>query len=221
MSIELSIPWPPVKALAHLAGEKDIRPWIKGVWLDSSGPTLRVMASDGGALGLYETQEPSTTAPPVFLPGHIVKAAKDFGPQATLRIDDTRHAHLESFGTRHYWQDEGLAMPDYRRAFPKTQCSGIAQQFDAELVAKFVKVRKALGKPWHAAGVRISHNGRDSTSTESDAALVTLRDVPEFAGLLLCLRQGQMADPFLLVPRDTPPWVFARAEAPAEACDLA
>lgn len=214
--MDLTFPWAPVKALANLASEADVRKWCMGVWIDTSASTLHVMATNGAVLGVYCAEEPSANVPPVFLPLHIVKACKGFGPSATVRIDDTGHALIECMGTRHYWQDEKFAMVDYRRVFPK-QCTGTAQQFDASMVALFLKVRKALGKKDIISAVRIAHNGG---ARGPDGALVHLEGVSRFAGVVMSLREHKDGTP--LAAPETPAWVFERGTEPAaeDTCDL-
>lgn len=213
--MELTFPWAPVKALANLASEADIRKWCMGVWIDTSAPTLRVMATNGAALGVYLTEEPSTNVPPVFLPLHIVKACKGFGPTATVRIDDTSHALIECMGTRHSWQDEKFVLVDYRRVFPK-HCTGNAQQFDIAQAALFLKVHKALGEKASINAVRITHN---SGAQGPEGAVVRLAGVPQFLGALAPLRETK--DTGVLAPLDVPTWMFDRASATADAvCDL-
>lgn len=213
MTVELTFPWAPVKALAHLANAEDIRPWTRGVWLDSSAPALHVVATNGTVLGVYLTEDGSTHMPPVFIPLHIIKACKGFGPTALVRIDDTGHAMLDSFGTRHYWQDEKLVLVDYRRAFPQGACTGNVQQFNTDELQRFAKVRTALGAKASVSPVRISHNARPKEGI--DAALVTLADVPRFAGVVMSLREKPDQ---VLAPTNAPGWVFERADT---ACDLA
>lgn len=213
--MELTFPWAPVKALAHLASEHDLRKWCMGVWIDTSAPTLRVVATNGSVLGVYQTEEPSTNVPPVFLPLHIVKACKGFGGSATVRIDAVGRAGVACFGTFHYWQDEKHVLVDYRRVFPR-HCTGQVQQFDATLVALFLKARKALGGKDNVNAVRIAHNGG---AQGPDGALVRLEGVPDFAGVLMPLREKKDGTP--LADPDAPAWVFERFTAlAAETCDL-
>jgi len=176
--MEITIPWAPIKALAHLAGEGDIRPWVNGVWIDSAGPTRIVVATNGTVLGVFRTEEPSTNVPPVLVPLHIIKACKTFAADASIQIDDIGRASIGCLGTKRYWQNEKLAMPDFRRVIPCTPCEGPTQQFDAHQLAVFLKVRKALGKKDMPAGVRIAHAGART------CALVTLYDTPEFVGAI-------------------------------------
>lgn len=231
MDIEISLPWTPIKALAHLAGVADIRKHLCGVWIDSSADKRIVVATDGTVLGAYITEEPSTDIPPLFIPGHIIKAARSFFVGVTFRKDATGHCMLACAGTHHYWQDEDWKMVDWRRPLPRA-CTGVAQQFNPTLIGRFEAVRKALGgtapkngKP-ETIGVRVTHNGRESTDPAPGGALVTLRDVPQFVGVMSAARMGQSADPLLGLPTDPPNWTRPRGSSPApaaaeETCDLA
>lgn len=200
--MEIATPWAPIKALAHLAGDGDIRPWVNGVWIDSSASELRVVATNGAVMGVYRTEEPSTEAPALLIPTHIIKAAKDAGAFVTLRVDAGNLASLQGMGLQLSWQNKGLALPDWRRCFPR-QTTGTAQQFDPELIGRFPKVLKALGHKRTASSVRIAHN---HGARGPDAALVTLAGVPHFTGLIQSLRNIEKAP--LDVPTSPPAWLF-------------
>lgn len=217
--MEITVPWEPIKALAHLAADSDIRKYLTGVWIDSSGPYRIVVASNGGMLGVYKTDEPSTDVPAVFIPLHIVKACKGFSRGVTIKVDADRRASIEWLGTRHYWQDDGFAIMDWRRALPRTRPSGVSQQFNAERIGAFVKVHKALGLKWREGAVRIAHDG-GRPAKEYAPARVTLPDVPQFAGALMPVNWDDAGNPWTEPIAD---WVHERhgVTAPADsALDL-
>ena len=201
--MELTFPWAPVKALANLAGETDIRQWVNGVWLDSSAPTVHVVAANGAMLGVYRTEEPSTNAAPVFIPLSTIKVCKGFGPTAVVSIDDTGRAAVSCAGSQHFWQDEKHPCFDHRRVIPRS-CTGQAQQFNAEFWASFIKVRRDLGLRHVFDAVQVRHNGGATTGPEG--ALVLLAGVPQFVGTVMSIREPKNAPP----PLQAPAWVFER-----------
>lgn len=205
------MPWAPIKALAHLAADEGLRKWTQEVWLDFAGPHVIVWATNGAQLGAYLTEEPSIDHKAVSIPKHTIKAVKGFGPTVTLCVEEGR-CSVQSLGTVHYWQDAGYATIEWRRVLPK-QVTGIAQQFDATLLAAFLKVRKALGKK-DAPSVRISHNGGEHKGPAG--ALVTLLDVPEFVGVLMPIPLDAKGSVF---KAEAPEWGFQRGRAPAEPVD--
>jgi hypothetical protein len=209
--MEITIPWTPVKALAHLASDGDIRKYLMGVWLDFAGPTVAVVGTCGSALGAYRTEEPSINAAPFFIPKYVVLASKTFAVSVTFRRDDTGHCCAECMGTKHYWQDEGFAMMDWRYPI-SASCTGVAQQFDARLLTNFLKARKTFGKKEHPNAVQISHNGGPPSRTSG--ALIKLRDVPDFIGVLMPVQYDDQGSVWTTT---SPDWVRDRAE---EACDL-
>lgn len=219
MTMEFTIPWAPIKALSHLAAESDIRRWLQGVWIDSSGPRRVIVASDGRALGAYRTEEPSTNVPPLFIPLRVIKLLKALtGLSVTIRQrgDDLEIAGL---GDRCSFSRGDEKMVDWRRVFPKAPPSGISQQFDPELVARFAKVRKGLarkGAEEKGPVVRIAHDGGRPGYAP---ALVTLAGVDAFAGALMSAPWDAKGTPWTTT---TPDWVTqldtAPAPAPADDC---
>jgi len=211
--MEITLPWAPIQALSHLAADNDLRKGIEGVWIDFGGPNVIVWATTGVQLGAYRTEEPSIDHGPVFVPKHIVKGAKGFGPQVTLRMDENKRCALECLGATHYWQDAGYTTLEWRRVLPK-QCTGVTQQFDVSLLPAFLKARKALGKKDAPSAVRITHNGGAQDGPEG--ALVTLLGVPEFVGVLMPLRFGDNGS---ASKEAAPEWAFLRGRAPAQSAD--
>jgi hypothetical protein len=186
--MEITIPWTPVKALLHLAGKADIRKWVNAVWIDQRGPHMVLWASTGVAMGVLRTEEPSTDSGDWCLPRHILEACKGFSVRATVKREPDGRMSISCMGTTHYWQDEGHAPVDWRRAVPTHKADGVARQFDATLLQPFVKVREALhGKESKSlpGGVMIAH---DSDEKRTTGLLVQLTDLPDFVGLLMPLR---------------------------------
>lgn len=211
--MEITIPWKPVKALLQLAGKEDIRPYLNGVWIDRQAPHLIAWATTGHILGAVQTEEPSTEGPDVFLPRHIVEACKDFTVQATVKQEADGRMSISCMGTSHYWQDAKFAAVDWRRVVARGKAGERAEQFDATLLAPFVKVRETLcgkkGSTKVAGGVLIAHN--------PDGMLVTLLDAPHFVGVLMPLRD-EVTRPHIRTV--APDWVRERGRLPAEAADL-
>lgn len=214
--MELNIPWAPVKALLNLAGKSDIREHLNGVWIDRRGPRLIIWATTGTVLGAMQTEEPGTEGPDVFIPRHIIEAAaKTFAAQATVRQEEDGRMSISCLGATHYWQDKKPVPPDWRRVVPAST-TGIAQQFDARLLGDFLKARKALGQKDHASAVQVAHNGGPTQRADSSAAIVVLRDVPQFVGVVSPIHLDDKGSPLT----DTrPDWVGAlgqQATAPVE-----
>jgi hypothetical protein len=211
--MELTIPWTPVKALLHLAGKDDIREQVNGVWIDQRGPRVIVWATAGFTLGAFQTEEPSTNVPDVFLPRHIVEACRGFAVQATVKREDDGRMSISCMGTTHYWQCKNPVTLDWRRVIPSGDFDGIARQFDVTLVAAFEKVRKALG----GDAVRIAH--RTAPKASADGLLVSFFGNPEFIGVLMPIRDDHAT--VAGMRKAAPDWVREVGRLPVEETDLA
>lgn len=233
--MEISLPWNPIKALAVLVNDTDIRPWTRGVWLNFEGPHVVVWSTDGAHLGAFRTEEPSILTNSLMVPLHIIKAAsKAFGVGATIKRDEDGRCSIESFGTRHYWQDEKLVPPDWRRVLPADRPTGVAQQFNPALLADFIKLRELLLTPAAkkderkkpaVAPVRVSHNGGPTTAKYAPG-LVELMGVPDFIGAVMPIsldKEGGVytgAVPDWVRETGTPTPPAAQAEVSETADDL-
>lgn len=204
MTTEICIPWTPVKALLNLAGKNDIRTYLNGVWVDRQGAKVILWATNGAALGAYQTEEPSTDGPDLLIPRHIVEACKGFSGSAVIRKEADGRMTISCAGSTHAWADVDLKGPDWRWVTPRKVSNDKPAQFNVGLLDAFVKTRKALGVPNGTkvdGGVLIGHDG---TPGSNMGALVQFVDVPEFSGVLMPLRAEVVSQH---LRTDAPEWV--------------
>lgn len=214
--MELTIPWTPVKALLHLAGKTDIRDWVNGVWIDRKGPRLIVWASTGLILGAFQTEEPSTDGPDIFLPRHILEACKDFKVQATVKREADGRMSISCLGTTHYWQDENFTSFDWRRVVPTGHSDGKVRQFNVEFVPPFVKAGDVLRgrKTGVEAPLLIAHRSDPAPGKGAGGLLVQLIDVPNFVGVIMPLNDNALQ--VATMRTAAPDWVRDLGRLPVE-----
>ena len=173
-------------AALHLAARNIVRFYLVGVYVEATRDETRCVATDGCALGVLrhaaENRLPQARAGvivPYKIAGTIARAFKE-------HPDFSISAHAEGGwtafveGYRIDFEAIDARYPDYRRAVP-TDASGVAAQFDPELLARFAKVAKALGVK---ARPVIHYNGQAG-------AAVTFRDYAAFAGVAMPLREQE------------------------------
>lgn len=175
-----------LRALLHLAGKHDTRVYLEGLRVEASAVETRISATDGRVLGIIRADAVNEVSCRVSLiiPRGIIPMLR-FAPKAAL-LDLRRAGRWWSIGTDdirvQFFPTDG-AWPDVRRVLPTEAPSGVAAQFNPELLARFGKVNAVLGASRDTYPV-IHHNGQDQ------AALVTLQGHPEFAGLIMPLWYG-------------------------------
>lgn len=198
-----------LNAMAHLAGDKDIRPWVNGVWVEAA-PQVTLCATTGELLGFFD---PDVTADQVFkvqVPRAVLAGMKRWRGLVRLHSDDAVHWTADNFGTSQHWKSEDLVLPDVRRAVPR-KVTGAPAHFDFALLDRFQQARKALRVESKDEKVYVVPNG-------AGAAHVRLLGHPEFFGVVMPMRMKTAE-----CPTHAPDWVFESAVAesvPANCADL-
>lgn len=214
--LEITLQTAHLRALTHLAAKTDIRTQINGVQIEARRNTVLV-GSDGTVLGAIDTGVDSVYDFDLLVP-HTVLAVISKSKSLDVRFHSadgkTWAAHCGD-GTI-AWLDKPSTYPDWRRVVPATT-SGVAQQFNAELIERFAKASAALGGKKVGCNVFIAHNGGGLS------ALVTLVYCHQFIGAISALNPGGLA--VSQMATTAPYWVRgARPGAAAKAapeCDLA
>ena len=196
-----------LRALAHLAAKADIRPFINGVWIEADRNTL-LMGTSGAVLGVIDTGVEASERFDLMVPHHILEGLKKVKEDITFSSPDGKTWTASAFGTTRLWVREEYALLEWRRVVPK-ETSGIAQQFDVELIALFVKAKKELGLKAKLTGVLIAHNGGPGDL----AARVQLTGMPEFVGVLMPIRAKVVE--LAGLPAVAPGWATGRTANPA------
>lgn len=177
-----------LKAMALLASKQDIRYYLNGVLVESTGAYTRLVATDGHLLGVFQISETAHdgNAFSIIIPNEII-----------AKLD--KKDNFLSTNEHGNWSIDGISFtpvegkfPDYMRVLPAKPASGESAQFNPELITRFAKCSKLLnGRPWPV----IAHNGESS-------ALVDI-GLDRFIGVVMPMRNP-------VVIKETPEWLKAK-----------
>jgi len=163
-----------LNAMANLSAKKDIRYYLNGVLLEVSNSIIRIVATDGHLLGVYQQSNKGGDEGEFFkiiIPNEVISKLEKKVLQHTLTTDGYK-CEIDNIG---FSAIDGT-FPDYMRVFPTGKVSGEIAQFNPDFIARFTKVGKALGmkNPMPTIG----HNG-------TGTALVDIGKPDYFAGLMM------------------------------------
>lgn len=172
-----------------IAGKKDIRYYLNGVYIEFDATTTRAVGCDGHKLGIYQAAAPDNRGHgSIIIPRDVVEnLPKKAGILTFTQVSET------------HWQiDTGTAIikfvpcdakyPDFRRVVHPIQAagtSGVAAGFNLEYLNQFEKCGNLLAGSKLRVGnrLRLHHNG-------DGAALVLLNCVEGFAGVVMPMRDS-------------------------------
>lgn len=187
-------------ALAGFANPKDLRPQLRGVWVENSPRGLILHATNGVTLAALRVGERAPCESfDLLLPHAEIKGLPKNDKPVNLRM--TPYS-LVQYGLGLPWEPDLEMRPvQWRRVTPKDVSHQLAQ-FDFTQLARFTALAKALGRR-NPGVLRLSHNG-DGT------ARVHVPNHPEFVGAITPLRPVcfEAADAWTFNPEwlfDTPP----------------
>lgn len=183
-------------ALAGFANPKDIRPYLRGVWVENSQRGLVLWATNGTTIAALRVGEMAACESfDLLLPHTQIKGLPKSDKPVLLRMAPYS---LAQHGLELPWEPDLEMRPvPWRRATPR-EVSHRPAQFDFTQLARFTAMAKALG--CRSPGIlRLSHNG-------DAAARVHIPGHPEFVGGIAPLR------PVVFEPADqftfNPDWLF-------------
>lgn len=197
-AIQTTLPIRPLLALREFAAKKDVRYYLKGIFVDLSEGVM--VATNGHMMGVYRITLP--VAPVKFIiPRTLLDRLKPSPLDvaiAVTRIDERWRVELETDeGSLSDWAIDGQ-FPDWRRVMPRS-VSGETAQFNVDLLALCQKALKSLYGKGKRPYMAIGHNGMH-------AALLGFGDA-DFCGCIMPMR----GDP----PSAAPAWIDARPELEA------
>lgn len=175
-----------LKAMLNLAAKQDIRFYLCGVFVEFNQQTTRLVATCGHKLGvLNHPSEDNQGAGSLIIPREVIenlpKAGK-FDPELTITSEDKEGFwKISAAGTQTIFAEIDGKFPDYRRVCQFTT-DGTAASFNYEYLVQFLKVQHALGGS-KGSTLNLYQNGNSS-------ALVHLEGVPNFAGVIMPMRNG-------------------------------
>jgi hypothetical protein len=176
-------------ALLLIAGKKDIRHYLNGVYIEFDATTTRVIGCDGHKLGIYQVASDNNSgAGSIIIPRETIeKLPKKAGSLIFSNIEGNRW-RIDAQNCAVYFTPEDAKYPDFRRVVHGLQTagtSGVAGGFNLEYLNKFEKCGNLLAGNKLRVGnrLRLHHNG-------DAAALVLLNCVDGFAGVVMPLRDS-------------------------------
>jgi len=176
-------------ALLLIAGKKDIRYYLNGIYIEYDATTTRVIGCDGHKLGIYQVaSENNSGAGSIIIPRHTIEnLPKKAGNLIFSNIEGNRW-RIDAQNCAVYFTPEDAKYPDFRRVVHGLQTagtSGVAAGFNLEYLNQFEKCGNLLAGSKLRVGNRLHlhHNG-------DGAALVLLNCVDGFAGVVMPMRDS-------------------------------
>lgn len=174
-----------LRGMLNFAAKKDIRYYMNGLLVEATPEKTRRQSAHGHVLGVYTCdaprKNPNTGNVSVILPRDLcerIKADKN-EPLLTLEVDGD-NVSLVDCGQRIGATRIDGKFPDYTATFPAEADEHEPGNFNPELVMKFAKFAKAIGRG--PQSVRLTQNGPER------AALVTIDGERGFVGVIMPLR---------------------------------
>ena len=175
-------------ALLLIAGKKDIRYYLNGLYIEFDATTTRVVGCDGHKLGIYqETKENTGAGSLIILRSTIENLPKKAG-DLTFIQDENNQWRINAENCAVFLTPENAQYPDFRRVVSSIQTagtSGVAAGYNLNYLNDFEKCGNLLGGNKLRMGnrLRLHHNG-------DAAGLVLLSCVDGFAGVIMPMRDS-------------------------------
>ena len=162
-----------LNAMLNLSGKKDIRYYLNGVMIEAHENRLRLVATDGHVMGIYQDEIESNDSFRIVIPNDIIS-----------KLDKKQTNVLSRDGDQ--WRIDNISFapidgqyPDYMRVLPKEPANKEMAQFNPDFITRFSKVAKGFG--FKAGLLGITHNGQN-------AALVDIGMPLNFVGIMMPMR---------------------------------
>lgn len=186
-----------LKASLLFAGTKDIRDCINGVMLEVRNSNVRLVATDGHRLSVFNCGCASGVPDMEFIiPREVIERLK----LKDGHVEITFHDKLIKLSYNNATiQTDSIygKFPDYRRVIPRDPMSGLNAQFQTSYLADLDKAWKILNPGSKLSNAYIVHNGEGS-------AIIDLNCV-DFIGVIMPLRFASLR----AVPQSIPGWALS------------
>ena len=180
-------------AMLLIAGKKDIRYYLNGVYIEFNETTTRAVGCDGHKLGIYQSAAPDNRgAGSITIPRDIIENLPKGNAKRPLvltfsQISDT-HWQIDTGNATIKFAPLDAKYPDFRRVVHSVQTAGttgVAAGFNLDYLNQFEKCGNVLAGSKLRVGnrLRLHHNG-------DAAALVLLNCVDGFAGVVMPMRDS-------------------------------
>lgn len=177
-------------ALLLIAGKKDIRYYLNGIYIEWDQTTSRAVGCDGHKLGIYQADAPDNRgAGSIIIPRDVIEnLPKKAGILTFTQNDSGAGWTINTGATTVGFTPYEDKYPDFRRVVHGLQTTGTSGQaagFNLEYLNQFEKCGNVLAGSKLRVGnrLRLHHNG-------DAAALVLLNCVDGFAGVVMPLRDS-------------------------------
>lgn len=177
-----------LNAMLTLAAKKDIRYYLNGLHIEFTPEFTRVIACDGHKLGIYQKAVDSFNigCGSITIPREVIEnLPKNAGLLEFTQIDANLW-QLTAGSVSLKFAPCDSKYPDFRRVVDQAnKTSGEAAGFNLDYLNQFEKCGNLLAGRKIKMGnrVRIHHNGHNG-------ALITLNGLPNFAGIVMPLRDS-------------------------------
>lgn len=177
-----------LNAMLVLAAKKDIRYYLNGLHIEFTPEFTRVIACDGHKLGIYQKAVDSFNigCGSITIPREVIEnLPKNAGLLEFTQIDANLW-QLTAGSVSLKFAPCDSKYPDFRRVVDQAnKTSGEAAGFNLDYLNQFEKCGNLLAGRKIKMGnrVRIHHNGQNG-------ALITLNGLPNFAGIVMPLRDS-------------------------------
>ena len=191
-------------AMLLIAGKKDIRYYLNGVYIEWNNVLTRAVGCDGCKLAVMnETRDDNQGAGSIIIPRDVIerlpkRPKNDAIVSITCTgVDDSKRWAIVAGGVSINFTPCEDRYPDWRRVTHGIKTSGEAAGFNLDYLMSFEKAGVILGGGKLRAGgsrVRVHHNG-------SQGAIVTLDGIDGFAAVVMPLKE-QVGSTGALFPAD-------------------
>jgi DNA polymerase-3 subunit beta len=175
-------------AMLLIAGKKDIRYYLNGVYLEWDHERTRAVGCDGHKLAVhYQFIEGNAGAGSIIIPRDVIeRLPKRSSVAYEIQIIQNQAGAwaIHAAGVSVSFTPCDATYPDWRRVSHGIKTSGEAAGFDIDYLVAFEKAGAILGGGKCRIGnrLRIHHNG-------AQGAIVTLDGIEGFAGVIMPLRE--------------------------------
>jgi DNA polymerase-3 subunit beta len=189
MNSQFHIQQSTLDGLLLIAGKKDIRYYLNGIYIEWDQTTSRAVGCDGHKLGIYQADAPDNRgAGSIIIPRDVIEnLPKKAGILTFTQLSET-HWTIDCGNGAFKFAPCDAKYPDFRRVVQPIQSAGTSGQaagFNLEYLNQFEKCGNILAGSKLRMGnrLRLHHNG-------DSAALVLLNCVDGFAGVVMPMRDS-------------------------------
>ena len=173
-----------LKAVNLLSADKDFRYYLNGVHVSATATMTRLTATDGHALGMYQSDQHNESVDFVemIISNDVIKLLKSASKNVDTVVIETEDGLTGTIGAIMGAAVSFKAIdgkyPDVQRVIPQS-ISGEPAQYQPYLLEKFSKASKLLGSK--NGLINVAYNGQST-------ALVKIDSNDRFIGLVMPVR---------------------------------